>query len=83
MADLSELLPPALDNETEQLLDELHSLPPKQRAAIVLRYYEGLSDVEIADVLGAGVMTVRSNISRGLAKLRIQLSESLTTEVVR
>jgi RNA polymerase sigma-70 factor (sigma-E family) len=45
-------------------------LPRKQRAAIVLRYYEDLSDAEIATVLGCAEGTVRSHISRALATLR-------------
>ncbi|MGN6609163.1 MAG: SigE family RNA polymerase sigma factor [Jatrophihabitans sp.] len=55
------------------LVAELRRLPPKQRAAIVLRYYEGLSFAEIAGLLGGGENAVRSNISRGLQRLRVQL----------
>lgn len=47
------------------------SLPPKQRAAIVLRYYEDLSDADIAATLGCRTSTVRSNITRALAALRV------------
>lgn len=88
VADLSALLEPvpstdAARDEREALVDELRGLPPKQRAAIVLRYYEGLPDPEIAAVLGCGENAVRSNISRGLARLRVQLTESLTKEAVR
>jgi RNA polymerase sigma-70 factor (sigma-E family) len=53
------------------LLDELSRLPARQRAAIVLRYYEDLSDDDIATTLGCRTGTVRSLISRGLAALRI------------
>jgi RNA polymerase sigma-70 factor (sigma-E family) len=48
----------------------LQTLSGRQRTALVLRYYEGLSDVEIAEVLGTRYGTVRSLISRGLATLR-------------
>jgi RNA polymerase sigma-70 factor (sigma-E family) len=48
----------------------LATLPPTQRAALVLRYYEDLPDQEIADLLGCAVGTVRSHISRALAHLR-------------
>ncbi len=48
----------------------LATLPPKQRAVLVLRYYEDLPDAEIAAVLGCGVSTVRSQASRALATLR-------------
>lgn len=46
------------------------SLPPRQRAVIVLRYYEGLTESEIADVLGVAVGTVKSQASRAIAGLR-------------
>lgn len=48
----------------------LGSLPPKQRAVLVLRYYEDLSDEQIADVLHCRATTVRSNASRALRSLR-------------
>jgi RNA polymerase sigma-70 factor (sigma-E family) len=66
--------------ERAALLDELSRLPTRQRAAIVLRYYEDLSDEDIAAALGCRTGTVRSSISRGLATLRITttLSEDRT-----
>lgn len=51
---------------------ELQALPPRQRAALVLRFYEDLSDAEAADVLGCQVATVRSQVSQGLRRLRGQ-----------
>ncbi|MEV0973885.1 SigE family RNA polymerase sigma factor [Microtetraspora glauca] len=51
---------------------EIGGLPPKQRAVLVLRYYEDLPDVEIARILGISPGTVRSQVSRALDKLRIQ-----------
>jgi RNA polymerase sigma-70 factor (sigma-E family) len=57
--------------ERSALLDELSRLPARQRAPIVLRYYEDLGDDDIAAVLGCRIGTVRSAISRGLAALRI------------
>ncbi len=48
----------------------LASLPPRQRTVLVLRYYEGLTDPEIAQVLGTSSATVRSHAARALATLR-------------
>jgi RNA polymerase sigma-70 factor (sigma-E family) len=48
----------------------LATLPPRQRAVLVLRFYEHLSDEEIAGTLGVSRGTVRSQASRALYKLR-------------
>ncbi|MFD3405079.1 SigE family RNA polymerase sigma factor [Kribbella sp. NPDC058693] len=53
----------------------LAGLPRKQRAVLVLRYYEDLPDAEIAEVLGITPGTVRSNAARALATLRDRLPE--------
>lgn len=52
----------------------LAKLPRRQRAVLVLRYYEDLPDSEIAELLGIAPGTVRSNAARGLAALRDTLS---------
>jgi DNA-directed RNA polymerase specialized sigma subunit len=57
---------------TEPRCARLARLPLRQRTCLVLRYYEDLSDKEIADLLHCGVAAVRSNISRALASLRIE-----------
>jgi RNA polymerase sigma-70 factor (sigma-E family) len=57
----------------------LGTLPRQQRAVLVLRFYEDLSLVEIADVLGCSVGTVKSNSSRALAKLRQAMPEASMT----
>jgi RNA polymerase sigma-70 factor (sigma-E family) len=54
----------------DELWSRLAKLPPRQRAALVLRYYEDLPDTEIAEVMGCAVGTVRSLISRALSALR-------------
>jgi RNA polymerase sigma factor (sigma-70 family) len=54
----------------EDLRRALLGLPARQRAAIVLRYYEQIPEVEIASILGCRVGTVGSLISRGLKALR-------------
>ncbi|MEW9554566.1 SigE family RNA polymerase sigma factor [Nonomuraea sp. NPDC050783] len=51
---------------------ELQRLPRRQRAVLVLRYYEDLPDQEIADILGVSRGTVRSQAARALDKLRIK-----------
>jgi len=56
--------------EREALLMALATLRPRHRAVLVLRYYEGLDDREIASVLGMAQATVRSNAARGLTALR-------------
>ena len=51
----------------------LQSLPSRQRAAIVLRYYEDLSEHETAQVLHASVASVKSLVARGMGALRAEL----------
>ncbi|MFJ9315544.1 SigE family RNA polymerase sigma factor [Pimelobacter simplex] len=48
----------------------LATLPPRQRSVLVLRYYEQLSEAEIAEALGVATGTVKSQASRALAALR-------------
>ncbi|MEU4621056.1 SigE family RNA polymerase sigma factor [Actinoplanes sp. NPDC023801] len=59
--------------ERDRMWSLLAKLPRRQRAALVLRYYEDLPDQAIADILGCPVGTVRSAISRGLGTLRAEL----------
>ncbi|GII77638.1 RNA polymerase sigma factor [Sphaerisporangium rufum] len=57
--------------EIHELLEQaLDRLPVRQRTAIVLRYYEDMSEGEIARTLGISIGTVKSTVSRGMAKLR-------------
>jgi RNA polymerase sigma-70 factor (sigma-E family) len=48
----------------------LMRLPPRQRAVLVLRYFEQLSEAETAEALGCSVGTVKSAAARGLVRLR-------------
>jgi RNA polymerase sigma-70 factor (sigma-E family) len=57
--------------DRDDLNRRLDRLPPKQRAVLVLRYYEGLSDDAVAELLGCSTGTVRSHASRALAVLRL------------
>lgn len=56
--------------QDDEMWQRLAELPPRQRAVLVLRYYECLTDVEIASVLGTSSATVRSHASHALAQLR-------------
>ena len=56
----------------------VHALPPKQRAAVVLRYCEDLSEAVTADLMGCSVGSVKKNASVGLHKLRDQMAGQLT-----
>jgi RNA polymerase sigma factor (sigma-70 family) len=56
--------------ERTALLAALRQLPPRQREVTVLRYWADLTDVQIAATLGCSPGTVRSQLSRALAKLR-------------
>lgn len=52
----------------------LLTLPPRQRAVIVLRYYEELSELEIADLMGISPGTVKSQAARALRHLAVVLT---------
>jgi len=60
--------------ERDAMITRLAALPRKQRAAVVLRYYAGMSDADIAAELDCREITVRSQISRALATLRLTLA---------
>lgn len=59
--------------EKRRLVQELQSLPRRQREVLVLRYWAGLSEVDIADTLGISPGTVKSHSSRGIAALQQRL----------
>jgi RNA polymerase sigma-70 factor (sigma-E family) len=64
----------------QALIRALAQLPPRQRAVLVLRYWEGLSEAESAETLGCSVGTVKSSASRGLARLR-EFASDLSTDL--
>ena len=57
------------------LLRALGELPPRQRVALVLRYFEDLSEAQVATVMGCSVGTVKSTTSRALDRLREALEQ--------
>jgi RNA polymerase sigma-70 factor (sigma-E family) len=61
---------PAEVDLRDALIRELLTLPPRQRAVLVLRYLDDLPDDEVAEALGCSVGTVKSQASRALSKLR-------------
>jgi RNA polymerase sigma-70 factor (sigma-E family) len=63
------------DDRREAVWAFVASLPPRQRAVIVLRFYEQLTEPEIAELLGVSVGTVKSQSSRALAALRSHLPD--------
>lgn len=54
----------------EELWAAVHRLPERQRAAVVLRYYEDLSERDVAEVLRCSVPAVKSLVARGMETLR-------------
>ncbi|HVV09428.1 SigE family RNA polymerase sigma factor [Amycolatopsis sp.] len=68
--------------ERDAMRGRIARLPRKQRAAILLRYYEDCTDEEIAEVLGCATGTVRSHISRALSTLRAGETRLSVTEAL-
>jgi RNA polymerase sigma factor (sigma-70 family) len=62
-----------VSDAANEVFDVIARLPVKQRSVIVLRYYEGLSETEIAATLGCPTGTVKSLASRALSQLRKQI----------
>lgn len=68
----------AVDVELRDLVwGELMALPPRQRAAIVLRYYEDLSEAQTAEAMGCATGTVKSQVSQGIKRLRERFGDRL------
>src|SRR3954452_17219778 len=56
--------------QRDALMRAIARLPPRQRAMVVLRYYEDMSEAQTAETMGVSVGTVKSAVSRALGKLR-------------
>ena len=59
----------------DQMWTALQALPDHQRAVLVLRFYDDLSEIRTAEVLGVSVGTVKSRVSRALIRLRELIPE--------
>jgi RNA polymerase sigma-70 factor (sigma-E family) len=57
----------------ESLRQAIARLPQRMRDAVMLRYYEDMTEAEVAEVLGVSLGTVKSTVSRAVAKLRIDV----------
>lgn len=64
----------APDEEDEELRRALRALPPRMRTAVVLRYFEDLSEERTGELMGCSASTVNTQTARGLARLRTSLS---------
>jgi RNA polymerase sigma-70 factor (sigma-E family) len=73
-------MPSASETSTVELrgvlIDELRRLGPRQRAVLVLRYWEDMTEADTAKMLGCSVGTVKSQAARGLARLRERMGTS-------
>ena len=67
---------PTVEAESDSLRHALAAVPPRQRACLVLRFYDDLSVAETARLLGCTEGTVKSQTSRGLEALRAVMGES-------
>lgn len=52
------------------------ALPERQRAAVVLRYYEGMEHADVANVMGIGESSARALVSRAVAQLRVSMTSA-------
>ena len=68
--------------DRDEVLEALRALGPRQRACVVLRYYEDLSVEQTAEILGCSTGTVKSQASRGLDTLRQAIDRQRTGRVL-
>jgi RNA polymerase sigma-70 factor (sigma-E family) len=63
----------------DELWRSVKEMPPRMRTVFVLRYFEDMSEADVAEVMGCAIGSVKSQISRGLTRLRADLAESSDT----
>jgi len=66
--------PAVAPEDDEELRTALRTLPPRMRAAVVLRFYADLSELQTAQLMGCSVSTVNTQTARGLTRLRSLLA---------
>ncbi len=66
--------PASTTAERDELMRHLRTLPPRQRAVLVLRYFDDLPEAEVATAMGCSVGTVKSQSHRALARLRAAMT---------
>ena len=71
------------DEEDEELRRALRALPPRMRTAVVLRYFEDLSEHRAAELMGCSASTVNTQTARGLVRLRASLSGTASHATIR
>ena len=69
-----------LSADHHELCAALMTLPPRQRAAVVLRYFEDLPEAEVASLLGTSIGPVKGYVSRGLDRLRLLIEEGIQSD---
>lgn len=69
--------------ERDEVWRAIQRLPERQRRSVVLRYYEDLSEADTAEVLGVSVGTVKSQVSRGLARMQELMGANAATGAAR
>ena len=69
---------PSDEHADHDLRAHVAALPRQQRAAIVLRYYEDLTEAQTAEILGCSIGTVKSHTSRALGNLRVSMKGALS-----
>ncbi len=75
-ADIAEEPSVESTESNDSLKHAIEQLPDRQREAIVLRYYESLSLVEVAEVMQVSIGTVKATINQALKKLKLKLPEN-------
>jgi RNA polymerase sigma-70 factor (sigma-E family) len=79
-AEVPDVVGPERPAADDDLRRALLALPPRQRAVVVLRYYDDLTEAQIADALGVSPGSVKTHASRALAALRATLAEASVEE---